>query len=101
MLYQLQVPGAVADVTEVRVLQWHVAAGQAVAPAELVVEVETHKAVVEVRAEKPGVLRAILCHEGEWQQVGAPLAVLSDTVEEALPADAATLASLAVSFEVT
>jgi pyruvate/2-oxoglutarate dehydrogenase complex dihydrolipoamide acyltransferase (E2) component len=101
MLYQLQVPAAMADVTEVRVLQWHVAAGEPVAPGSLLVEVETHKAVVEIRAERPGVLRAILCDEGAWQAVGAPMAMLSDTADEAVPADAATLAALAVSFEAT
>jgi pyruvate/2-oxoglutarate dehydrogenase complex dihydrolipoamide acyltransferase (E2) component len=101
MLYQLQVPGVVPDVAEVRVLQWHAAAGQTIAPGELMVEVETHKAVVEIRADQAGTLRTVLVAEGEWQVVGMPLAVLSDAHDEPLPADPAELTSLAVSFEIT
>jgi pyruvate/2-oxoglutarate dehydrogenase complex dihydrolipoamide acyltransferase (E2) component len=101
VLYQLQVPGPIPDVNEVRVLEWHGAPGYAFAVGDLMVEVETHKAIVEIRAERPGVLRAILCAEGEWLGLGAPLAVLSDSPEEPLPAGPEGLALLAVRFEVT
>ena len=45
MIHRLQVPGPISDVEEVRVLQWHGEPGRAFAPDELIVEVETHKAV--------------------------------------------------------
>jgi len=101
MIYSLAVPGPIEDVEEVRVLEWHGEAGRAFAPGELVVELETHKALVEVRAGQAGVLRRILCPSGDWRAVGEPLALLSDGPDEALPADAEGLASLAVDFEVS
>ena len=78
MIHRLQVPGPISDVEEVRVLQWHGEPGHAFAPDELIVEVETHKAVVELRAQQSCVLRAILCAEGEWARIGATLALASD-----------------------
>jgi pyruvate/2-oxoglutarate dehydrogenase complex dihydrolipoamide acyltransferase (E2) component len=101
MIYALAVPGPIEDVEEVRVLEWHGEPGQAFAAGELVVELETHKALVEVRAGQPGVMRAILCPAGDWRAVGEPLALLSDTPEEPTPDGAEGLAALAVDFEVS
>jgi pyruvate/2-oxoglutarate dehydrogenase complex dihydrolipoamide acyltransferase (E2) component len=101
MIYTLTVPGPIEDVDEVRVLEWHGAVGRVFAPGELVVELETHKALVEVRAGQPGALRQIVCAEGDWQAVGAPLALLSDDPAEPLPASPAGLQAMAVDFEVT
>ena len=101
MIYTLTVPGPIEDVEEVRVLEWHGAPGRAFAAGELMVELETHKALVEVRAGQPGVLRRILCAEGDWQAVGQPLALLSEGADEALPATAEGLTALVVAFEVS
>src|ERR1700687_4169509 len=86
MFYKLIVPGPIEDVEEVRVLEWHGAVGRTLAPGDLIVELETHKAVVEVRAGQPGVLRAILSEAGGWQQIGKPLALLSAAADEPLTA---------------
>ena len=101
MIYALTVPGPIEDVQEVRVLEWHGVAGQVFAVGELVVELETDKALVEVRAGQPGVLRSVLCGEGDWQALGRPLAILSDSAEEPLPTDTGDLALMAVEFEVS
>ena len=58
-------------------------------------------ALVEVRAGQPGVLRAILCPEGDWRALGQPLALLSDHPDEPLPDSAEGLAALTVDFEVS
>ena len=73
----------------------------AFAGGELIVELETHKAVVEVRAAQHGILRRILCEPGTWAKPGEPLAVLSDATSDALPEDAGQLPALAVEFEIT
>jgi len=101
MLYALTVPGPIPDVEEVRVLEWHGQVGRAFEIGDLVVELETHKALVEVRAGQAGILRAIHCAEGDWQAVGRPLAVLSDGPDEALPSSPEDLTALAVDFEVS
>lgn len=100
MIYQLVVPGPIEDVEEVRVLEWHGAVGRVFAAGEMIVELETHKAVVEVRAGQRGVLRGVLCEAGDWQKVGMTLAVLSDDPDEPLPNSPEGLGSLLVEFEI-
>jgi pyruvate/2-oxoglutarate dehydrogenase complex dihydrolipoamide acyltransferase (E2) component len=100
MHYKLVVPGPIDDVEEVRVLEWHGAPGKSVAPGELIVEVETHKAVVEIRAAHSGVLRRVLCEEGGWRKIGGPLALMSDAAGEELPDTDEGLNALAVTFAV-
>jgi pyruvate/2-oxoglutarate dehydrogenase complex dihydrolipoamide acyltransferase (E2) component len=101
MIYMLAVPGPIEEVEEVRVLEWHGQEGRAFAPGELVVELETHKALVEVRAGQSGVLRRIACPEGAWQDVGKTLALFSDAADEPLPTSMDGVAALAVDFEVS
>lgn len=101
MIYKLVVPGPIEDVEEVRVLEWHGASGRAFEAGDLIVELETYKAIVEVRAAQHGILRALLCAAGEWQKVGLPLAVMSDDGAEALPDSLAAVAELPVEFEVS
>lgn len=101
MIYALVVPGPIPDVEEVRVLEWHGQPGRLFAPGDLIVELETHKALVEVRAGQAGYLRQQVCAEGDWQVVGLPLGVLSDAEDEALPDTIEGLAALDVAFEVS
>lgn len=100
MIYKLIVPGPIEGVEEARVLEWHGAPGRRFEPGELVVELETHKATIEVRANRPGVLRQVLCEEGGWRRIGAALAVLSDGSSEALPESPEALEQLPVEFEI-
>jgi len=100
MLYKISVP-QVADVEEIRVLEWHREVGEAVEPGDLLVELETHKAIVEVRAGQKGYLRKILADAGNWQAIGLPLAVLSESESDAVPDDAQALTDLPVEFEIT
>lgn len=99
MIYQVSVPAAAPDVEEIRILEWHGAPGRRFAEGELVVELETHKALVEVRAGQPGVLRQILVEAGEWQKVGAPLALFTDEADE--PLETGEPADMTVEFEVS
>lgn len=101
MIYQLQVPGPVPDVEEVRVLEWHGDIGQVFEAGSLVVELETHKAIVEVRTARKAVLREILCQEGDWQKIGAALALLSDDAGETIPTNTDELSAMLVEFEIT
>jgi pyruvate/2-oxoglutarate dehydrogenase complex dihydrolipoamide acyltransferase (E2) component len=100
MIYALVVPGPIEDVSEVRVLEWHGAPGAAFSTGDLLVELETHKAIVEVRAGAPTILRRILCEPGDWQSIGAALAVLSDDANEGIPDSVEHLEQSGVTFEV-
>jgi pyruvate/2-oxoglutarate dehydrogenase complex dihydrolipoamide acyltransferase (E2) component len=100
MFYKISVP-PVADVEEIRVLEWHGEVGDRFKSGDLIVELETHKAIVEVRAGQEGVLRKVLSEAGNWQQIGLPLAILSDDDESAVPDGADSISDLAVEFEIT
>ena len=100
MLYKLTVPGGIDEVEEVRVLEWHGGEGTAFAVGDLVVELETHKAVVEVRAGRTGTLRVMLCGDGDWRKLGEPLAIISDTSDEAVDGSADELAAWSSEFEI-
>ncbi len=101
MLYQLSVPGPIEDVEEVRVLEWHGSPGHSFADGSLVVELETHKAVIEVRSAQPAILRRVICAEGDWEKIGRPLAILSDSPDEPLTDEPNDLTPLTVEFEIT
>ena len=101
MIYALSVPGPIADVDQVRVLEWHGEPGQLFVVDQLVVELETHKAIVEVRAGQEGYLRSILSQAGDWREIGKPLGLFSDTADESLPTSPDDASSLLVNFEIT
>jgi pyruvate/2-oxoglutarate dehydrogenase complex dihydrolipoamide acyltransferase (E2) component len=99
MLYKLLLPGPIVDLFEVRVLEWHGSPGTQFNSGDLVVELDTHKAVVEMRASSTIVLRKILVEPGEWQRVGEPLAIVSDSSDEPLPERAEDLAQSSATYE--
>ena len=84
MIYRLVVPTSFEDNEAVRVLEWHGGAGARFAAGALIVEVETHKALIEIRGETPAVLREVRFAEGEWCPLGGVLALLSDDPDEPL-----------------
>jgi pyruvate/2-oxoglutarate dehydrogenase complex dihydrolipoamide acyltransferase (E2) component len=101
MIYNLAVPAVAEDVEEFRVLEWHGELDSAFEADDLIVELETHKAIIEVRAGQNGYCRRRLTPAGAWCKIGVPLGLFSDTLEDVLPDDATLAESLAVAFEVT
>jgi pyruvate dehydrogenase E2 component (dihydrolipoamide acetyltransferase) len=65
-----------ADMTEGKVVSWRKEPGDRIERGEIIVEVETDKADVEVECYIPGVLEEILVREAEAVPVGTPLARL-------------------------
>jgi pyruvate/2-oxoglutarate dehydrogenase complex dihydrolipoamide acyltransferase (E2) component len=100
MIYHLSVPPAVPGVEEIRVLEWHGEPGTAFEPGDLIVELETHKAVIEARAGQRGILRDIKAGPGDWRAIGLTLAVFSDEADEALPEGDSPVPDLAIEFEI-
>jgi pyruvate/2-oxoglutarate dehydrogenase complex dihydrolipoamide acyltransferase (E2) component len=66
---------------EATVYQWLKAQGDAVEKGEVVLEVETQKAILEVEAFTSGTLLKILVAEGTIVPVGTPLAIIGDAEE--------------------
>lgn len=100
MIYLLRAPVGIEDVEEVRVLEWHGEPGHQFLAGDLIVELETHKALIEVSAGQAGILRQTISAEGDWAMSGLPLAIFSDDASEILPEDSDKLAAMAVSFNV-
>jgi 2-oxoglutarate dehydrogenase E2 component (dihydrolipoamide succinyltransferase) len=89
------VPTLGESVTEATVGAWQVSEGDAVKKDDVLVELETDKVSVEVRAEDDGVISKIVAAEGDTVEIGAVLAQLGEgggaaaTAEDAPAADAA------------
>ena len=71
------VPQLGESVTEATVGSWQVKAGDSVSKDDVLVELETDKVAVEVRAEADGIIGDIFAQEGETVEIGAKLATLS------------------------
>jgi pyruvate dehydrogenase E2 component (dihydrolipoamide acetyltransferase) len=67
---------------EGKVLTWHKAEGDAVTDGDILAEVETDKAVMELQARGAGVLRKILAPDGATVPVGSLVAVIADPDED-------------------
>lgn len=89
----LRLPGVSADADEAVVDAWVVAEGEEVAAGDVLANVETDKAVVELPADEAGTVYALLVPDGATVPVGDPIAVLLAPGEDAT-AGAALLSSL-------
>lgn len=87
---EVQMPRLSDSMEEGTVLAWLVAAGEAVAVGQDLVEIETDKATMTYQAEAAGVLE-ILAEEGTTLAVGEPIARLGDGAP--IPAESAATAS--------
>ena len=79
----ITVPQLGESVTEATVGSWMVKTGDAVSRDDVLVELETDKVAVEVRAEADGVMGEIFAAEGENVEIGARLAVIEATGSKA------------------
>ena len=71
-------PKSGMGVTEATITTWHKAEGESFSEGELLLEIETAKAVEEVEAPFSGVLEKILRPEGDMVEVQTPIALLSE-----------------------
>src|SRR5581483_3096134 len=78
MSIEIKVPTLGESVTEATVAKWFKKPGDAVAADEPIVELETDKVTVEVRAEGAGTLAEVTAAEGSEVAVGATLGVIDD-----------------------
>ena len=83
-------PDVGEGLTEGEVLTWHVKPGDSVCDGQIIVEVETAKAAVELPCPFDGVVAELHAREGEVVPVGAPLLTVQasdDGAEEAAGED--------------
>ncbi|MFI7600285.1 dihydrolipoamide acetyltransferase family protein [Actinoplanes sp. NPDC049681] len=78
-----RLPDLGEGLTEAEVVQWHVTAGDTVTVDQVVVEVETAKAVVEVPVPYAGTVSVLHAEAGSVVAVGAPLISVAAPVSAA------------------
>ncbi|MGB8021578.1 MAG: dihydrolipoamide acetyltransferase family protein [Candidatus Nanopelagicales bacterium] len=87
MLREFRMPDAGEGLTEAEVLLWRVAVGDVVAVNEVLVEVETAKAAVELPSPYAGTVIELLAQPGDVVPVGEPIIRIDEPVPaEPLPA---------------
>src|SRR6185503_17004100 len=86
MSIEIKVPTLGESVTEATVAKWFKKVGDQVAMDEPLVELETDKVTVEVRAEAAGTLSEITAADGSDVSVGAVLGVIGAAGAAAAPA---------------
>jgi len=90
----ITMPQAGQSMEEGTILRWLKQEGDSVIRGEILLEVDTDKATVEVEASESGVLRKILCPEGATVPVLAPIAVIAGAGEDVRSEVAAAKAEL-------
>ena len=86
MAVELKVPQSGESITEVQIGQWRKSEGDYVEVDEVLVEIETDKAAIELPAPSSGILKQILKKNGEEAAVGDVIGLLE---EGEAPADGA------------
>ncbi len=81
------VPTLGESVSEATVGNWQVSEGDAVKKDDVLVELETDKVSVEVRAEEDGTISKIVAAEGDTVEIGAVLAQLGEGGGESAASD--------------
>ncbi len=86
MTVDITIPALGESITEATILRWLKTAGEAVELDEVIVEIETDKATMELVAPESGVLSEILKGEGEKVEIG-------ETIGRVSPGGAAQVAT--------
>lgn len=82
MTIEILMPALSPTMTEGNLLKWHKKEGDSVAPGDMLAEIETDKATMEVEAVDEGILGKILVAEGtENVKVNSVIAVLAEEGE--------------------
>jgi len=77
MISEVVMPQMGADMTEGTLLRWLKEEGDSVERGEIIAEIETDKANVEIEAFDAGIFRKALAQEGDVVQVGEVIAVIA------------------------
>ena len=72
-LKEFKLPDAGEGLTEADIVAWHVKPGDRVEDGQIIVEVETAKAVVELPSPWDGTVARLLAEEGQTVEVGVPI----------------------------
>ena len=72
-LKEFRLPDVGEGLTEADIVTWHVKPGDTITDGQIIVEIETAKAVVELPTPFSGTVTSLLVQEGQTVDVGAPI----------------------------
>ena len=75
-LKEFKLPDVGEGLTEADIVAWHVKPGDRVEDGQIIVEIETAKAVVELPSPWDGTVARLLAEEGQTIDVGVPIIVV-------------------------
>jgi len=81
-MWKIQIPKTESKVEEATLFKWYKKEGDKVVKGELVAEIETFKAAVEINSPAAGIIYKILIKEGETVPVNTVIAILIKEGEE-------------------
>jgi 2-oxoisovalerate dehydrogenase E2 component (dihydrolipoyl transacylase) len=73
MVKEFKLPDVGEGLTEADIVAWHVKPGDTVEDGQIIVEIETAKAVVELPCPWDGTVARLLAEEGQTVEVGVPI----------------------------
>ena len=81
MVAEVQMPALSPTMTEGKIVSWNKKEGDVLAVGDVILEVETDKAVMEVESQNKGILGKILYNENETVSVGTIIALILEKGE--------------------
>lgn len=78
----IKMPKLGFDMKEGQLVSWQKNVGDQVAAGEILCEIESDKATVEVESFVAGTLLELLAKAGDWIPIGAPIAIVGEAGEE-------------------
>ncbi len=76
MSVEIKIPKTGMGISEGTIAKWHKAEGEPVTEGEIIVEIETAKALEEVESPVSGTLQKILLAEEDDAEVGTVIAII-------------------------
>jgi len=86
-MWKIQIPKTESKVEEATLFKWHKKEGDKVIKGELIAEIETFKAAVELNSPETGIIYKIFVKEEETVPVNTVIAILIEEGEEISPED--------------
>ena len=86
-MWKIQIPKTESKVEEATLFKWHKKEGDRVIKGELIAEIETFKAAVELNSPETGIIYKIFVKEEETVPVNTVIAILIEEGEEISPED--------------
>ncbi|MEL7048489.1 MAG: biotin/lipoyl-containing protein, partial [Pseudomonadota bacterium] len=78
VVHEVRMPSLTPDETEGQITKWHVKEGQTINPGDVIADIMTERATMEVEAEDAGQIISILHQAGPAKiTIGSPIAVIS------------------------